>query len=389
VLTGIAIQSAPHVLVSSLYGDASRLIAARLLFLTQPNHASAEADDESQQPVASPMTLIHESIEAAMRSIELQTANREYRLSHLIARWELLHHQSETDDSGNDDATAHQQAFQQVYDDIKASVDESLPRTANVEQRKHQIRVGQHLLTMLNDEKTFETVLADINFAVSSLREAYRDAERPMTETHCMQARNLVFTANRLWTAGQKNKALMSLSHAEQFFERGLVPVPNNRTWRKELIQTEMLLSAWNSKLGMPQVGKQKIDEAIRNSIQILESDPSDYEARKLVVRCLIRFGDLSVVLGESSEVYRGYYTAAQDCRLLFKSGPEDSKWALSVRIWAVAHAFANTDESTRAQMKPQEVKSCERFARDHGVDTTGIIDVLEGRTMVARPDGI
>jgi tetratricopeptide (TPR) repeat protein len=326
-----------------------------------------------------------DSIEAAENAVALEPTNRVFLLSRQVSRWELLRFRSDQD--GAHSAPRFEE-LGQVYEDIKASLVETPKNLHGIEKRKYLVRIGQYLLPVLNADRR-EAVRAELQVTISDLREGYRATQQPLSEAHCMLARNLVLDARHQWESGQQETALKSLIDAETFFERAINPIPNNRPWRTELIHVELLISEWLAEQNKAEQARDKTDEAIRNTIHLLESDPKDHDSRKLVIRCLIRFGDLSVALEDSPGAYRGYFTAAHDCHFLFTAGEVWRSWALPVRAWAAAQAYVHADESTRKTMVPPELKMYEGWKTRFGFDPKWMSDVLHGKIKVPRPDSV
>ncbi len=115
------------------------------------------------------------------------------------------------------------------------------------------------------------------------------------------------------------------------------------------MASTQTQLSALYQEVKNFAKARDAINAAILNYVQTLETDPKDVLLRVRIIDALVRFGELSRLLNDDAGAYRGYYTAAQDCRLLMTPETMDealANWAFHCRVRFLVKALIALDKS-------------------------------------------
>jgi serine/threonine protein kinase len=207
---------------------------------------------------------------------------------------------------------------------------------------RSMIKAAWLLIPLCADHER-EAVFADADENIRNLRESLRTAQKPLLESDRLNGRNAFLKGSWYWTNEQTKAALDSLTQAVTSYTEAVTRQPQNRIWRMELAIIQTQLADYHTACDDTKSARDATNAAILNYVHILETDPKDMALRVSIIESLIRFGELSLVMGEYQHAYRGFFTAAQDC-LLLTGQREWVDWGFTTRVWALVHALQALD---------------------------------------------
>lgn len=349
-----------------------RSTAARLLAASNADAiTNAEKEIELSAEV---IQLFDEARKSAEQARTLSPDSDEFHLNYLVARWELLRRQH---DAGQIDGVVNLR--DELQEHCKTAGDEfRVDRLRTLVQMS--LRVAEHSQT----DEAFAQEKSDLTSTIEKLREVYRRAGKPNSDSQCMKGQVLKLTAVRQWKAGLHKEAIGTLREAETFFARAAKPAPNNRLWRSQLVDCQVMAATFLSKHDNRKA-RDKINEAIRNSIHLLEVDPSDYEMRQKVIWQLVAYGQYSEELGERKLAFRGYATANNDCNLLLFD-PERMNWAWKVKLYCTTKTVEYETPESRAETVRTQLRVLDNKSNKYGLDASPALEAIDQRKMLEKP---
>jgi serine/threonine protein kinase len=222
------------------------------------------------------------------------------------------------------------------------------PPSITEQARKSLAQLYWLLIPLAPAEQILELLkLADSN--VTSYRELLRANQKPLLDSDRLRGGNDLLRARIHRSRGEMEDAILATESAATLFRKAGDLQPLNRIWREELASTQTQLSALYHEVKNFSKARDAINTAILNYVQTLETDPKDVLLRVRIIEALCRFGELSLLLDDDAGAYRGYYTAAQDCRLLMLPESVDQElanWAFHCRLKFLVKALIALDKS-------------------------------------------
>lgn len=243
-------------------------------------------------------------------------------------------------------------------DRLNAMLEPSMNGELRVVVRRCLVRVEWLLVPLVADQEQ-EAAFANADGHIKDLREALRSAQKPLLESDRMKGQNEYLKGIWCWEKPDKEAAVDALKLAIASYREAVDRQPQNRIWRMELAAVQTKLADCYAILDEPRLARDATNAAILNYVHILETDPKDMALRVTVIASLIRFGELSLVMQEYREAYRGFYTAAQDCVLL-ADDVELKEFGFTTRVWAWIQAmksldqFSSPSETAKAETQTQ-----------------------------------
>jgi serine/threonine protein kinase len=247
------------------------------------------------------------------------------------------------------------------------------------------------LLVPIQSESDVAEHLRLFDANIISLKETFRALELPLLECNRLSGRYRYLIAKEHQKSDRVVDAIAALQSAVPEYQKAVNLQPQNRRWRLELVSLHVLMAECLESKKDLTLAKDSLNLAIVNLVQVIETDPRDVAARVAVIDLLIRFGELSLLVDDFRGAYRGFYTAAQDCRLLMNDEMQD--WAMQTRIWALVKvnaALEGFDSKVEKQRTDEHFQNWIRVLRN---DThfgprvaEAAISVIEKRTHFERP---
>ncbi len=213
--------------------------------------------------------------------------------------------------------------------------------------RRSLVNVEWLLVPLVADNER-ESAFANADSNIKNLREALRATKKPLLESDRLKGQNEFLKGKWYWAKQDTTAATNALTLAVTCYTEAVTRQPQNRIWRMEQAAVQTQLADYYASLDNLKLARDVTNAAILNYVHILETDPKDLALRVSVIESLIRFGELSLEKQEYQEAYRGFHTAAQDCRLLTGEG-ELEDWGFKTRVWALVQALRALDRPSTA----------------------------------------
>lgn len=201
-----------------------------------------------------------------------------------------------------------------------------------------RLRAGAGLLLIPQQPKEQLTGFVElIDKAAYKYREGLRSQGRTLVASDWLRGEIRLVEAQRWKKLGDSDAALKAIAAAAEHMTEAIARFPQNRRWRISLAAVYSLTADWLLEKPDLVAARSQTNEAIKCLVHILETDAADDRCRLQVIDQLVRYGELSAKLNDADGAWRGYSTAAQDCRMF--SSPTDSLrlWTVEMRIWALA----------------------------------------------------
>ncbi len=209
------------------------------------------------------------------------------------------------------------------------------------------IKVEWLLVPLIADHER-DAAFANADGIIGHLREFLRGVQMPLLESDRLRGQNEFLKGKWYWAKQDTTAAINALTLAVTCYTEAVTRQPQNRIWRMEQAAVQTQLADYYASLDNLKLARDATNASILNYVHILETDPKDLALRVSVIESLIRFGELSLEKEEYQEAYRGFHTAAQDCRLLTGEG-ELEDWGFKTRVWALVQALRALDRPSTA----------------------------------------
>lgn len=316
-----------HDSVESLLGQST---AARLLYLSL--HQQGTADTHTLESIG---RQCFAALDAAEQLKPDDVTIIAHRLSDLLALWEAGYDPQPLD--------VHQLRIAGARQTLESQLTISDSREVQLVIRRSLAQCHFALLELQNDPAATELLNAfDAN--VTTLKDVLRGLQKPLLECNRMSGRFRLFLGEQYLKNADFDAAKATLQMASTEYQKAVSMQPQNRRWRLELAEVQSQLAECLIRKGEPVVARDALNLTILNLAQILETDPKDTVVRVTIVNALIRFGEICLLADDYKGAYRGFYTAAQDCRLLMLDD-ELLDWAFSTRLWALVRTEEALDK--------------------------------------------
>ncbi len=287
---------------------------------------------KSRNPVVSEVNeLFRESIEAADRAFTLDPNSFDgwllvMRTKLAAIEGECLHGQSARL------VTRVQSMFDELYS--KPLDEENLVRAAE----HGWLRAGAGLMLIVQQPKEKLNEFVDlVDKAAYKYRETLRSQGKTLVASDWLRGEIRLAESQRWKELGDSDAALRAIDAAAENMTEAISRFPQNRRWRMSLASVYSLAADWLLEKPDLVAARSRTNEAIKCLVHILETDAADYRCRLQVIDQLTRYGELSAKLNDADGAWRGYHTAAQDCRMFGSSIGSLRPWTAEMRVWALA----------------------------------------------------
>lgn len=229
----------------------------------------------------------------------------------------------------------------------KRQLEELLPKATSIQERialrRAQVQAQLLSIRLPIDAADAAELVRSFDANNLSLKESLRSAQKPLLECNRFSGRFRYLLGKSQLTSGNAGGAIESTGQSQIEYQKAVNMQPQNRRWRLELAETQRQLAECHWQLEEYLPARDSLNQAILHLVQVLETDPKDTSVRLTVIETLIRFGETCLSLEDFQGAYRGFYTAAQDCRLVMIE-PELKEWGLQTRLWALVKSYDALD---------------------------------------------
>lgn len=367
--------------------------ATRMLFI-----AHFKLGDQSREQLES---IARQSLAAAKDAARIKPNEVTIectRISALLTIWETLGNTLESAGTGFEDDLST--PLSERVNQAKRQLEALLLKTISVQEfvtlrRTHM----QAYLLSIRLAYGSDTTAADTSTLVSkfdasnlSLKESLRAAKKPLLECNRISGQFRFLLGKSQQASGNLKGAIESLNQSQVDYQKAVNMQPQNRRWRLELAETFRNLAECHWKLDEFLPAKDALNQSILHQVQVLETDPKDITVRLTVIETLIRFGETCLRVEDYPGAYRGFYTAAQDCRLVMMEKNLD-EWGLQTRLWALVKSYETLEQFDSATETARTNLHTQNWLAQLGKDgangpsiASQAAEAIEKRTATTRP---
>lgn len=284
------------------------------------------------KPVLSEINLLYrESIKAAEKAYMLEPNNMDGWL--LVMRTRLSAMKGEILQGQSAElVTRLQSLFDELY--LK-KIDENNDENAT-EHGRLRANAGLILIAYQPKERLPEFV-GVIDKAANRYREGLRELGKTLVGSDWLRGEIRLAESQRWKELGDRTSALKAIDEAAENMTEAISRFPQNRRYRMALASVYSLTADWLLEKPDWLAARSRTNEAIKCLVHVLETDAADDRCRLQVIDQLVRYGEFSANLNDADGAWRGFHTAAQDCRMFASSTGPLRLWAAEMRAWTLA----------------------------------------------------
>jgi serine/threonine protein kinase len=206
---------------------------------------------------------------------------------------------------------------------------------------------------------TFEQVRRKL----SLYREYLRQEKKTLWLTDAVFGRHYLTVARRLLHADNSQQALTNAMQSFDFLTESINHSPQNRNLRVELIRTLELIFSIHQKQSNHLQAAKALDQALRNMIKIVESEPDNMELRGAIIIGFVKMSDLSIALNTPADAARELRIVRKDCILLM-SDPRYHRWTIEIYCWTSRRAISIAEEFDLKELQASLNSESNEFSR-------------------------
>lgn len=194
-------------------------------------------------------------------------------------------------------------------------------------------------------------------------REFLRQEKKTMWVTDSMLGRHHLTVARRLLLADQSQQALITLGQSVISLTESLNHSPQNRTSRVALARAYELVFTIHQKQSDHLKAAVALDQALRNMVKIVESEPDNMELRGAIVSGFVKLSDLSIALNTPADAAKELNMVGKDC-ILIMADPRYRRWTIDMFCWATRRAMSIADELDLKELRASLEREANEFSR-------------------------